>query len=135
MTTTIRRTAVMLAGLTLASGAVLGMANPAAAGTTQGATQQNQAVRDANHGHGGHGNRWGGWDDDRWEFRGLYNSRWGCERAGRWQTRWDRGDDYVCVRSNQWRRGWDRHNRWGNWGHDWDRWGHRYGVWALYVED
>ncbi|SHN34222.1 hypothetical protein [Cryptosporangium aurantiacum] len=126
MTTTIRRTAVMLAGLTLASGAVLGMANPAAATTAQSSTQQNQTVR-------GHG--WGGWDDDDWEFRGLYNSRWSCERAGRWQTRWDRHDDYVCVRSNQWRRGWDRDNRWGNWGNDWDRWGHRYGVWALYVED
>jgi len=129
MTTMIRRTAVMLAGLTLASGAVLGVANPASADTAAaGPTNQTQQ-RGAN----GHG--WGGWSDDDWDFRGVYNSRWACERAGRWQTRYDRRDDYVCVRSNQWRRGWDRSNRYGNWGQDWDRWGHRYGVWALYVED
>ncbi|TQS46574.1 hypothetical protein [Cryptosporangium phraense] len=129
MNTTIRRTSVLLAGLTLAAGGVLGLANPASADNAKAATTQNQTAR------GAHGHNWNGWDDDDWDFRGLYNSRWACERAGQWQTRGWRGDDYVCVRSNQWRRGWDRRNTYGNWGGEWDRWGHRYGVWALYVED
>jgi hypothetical protein len=129
MTSKIRRTAVMLAGMTLASGAVLGMANPAAAGTAT--TQQQSWDHDRDRDRRG----WRGWDDNDWEFRGLYNSRWACERAGRWQTRgWDR-DDHRCVRSQTWRRGWNRHNQWGNWGNDWDQWGHRNGAWALYVRD
>ena len=128
MTTTIRRTAVALAGLTLATGAVLGIANPASAGTAKAAATTQQTVQDSKK-HG-----WGGWEDRDWDFRGLYDSRWRCERAGQWMTRGDR-DDYECVRSRTWRRGWDRHNRYGNWGNDWDRWGHRHGAWALYVRD
>jgi len=125
MTTTIRRAAVMLAGLTLTTGAVLGAASPASAATTATtATTQNQSVQQVDRG-------WGGRD---WDFHGLYESRWRCERAGQYLTDGDR-DDYECVRSRQWRHGWDRQNRWGDWGRDWDRWGHRHGAWALYVRD
>jgi hypothetical protein len=104
------------------------MATPASAATTparpplvQGAYQHHN---------------WGGWDDDDWDFRGLYGSRWACERAGRYQTHggW-RHDDYVCVRSDQWRPRWNN-NRYGNWH---DQWNHgnfrRGGAWVLYVED
>ncbi len=119
----------MLVGLTLATGAVLGVANPASADTAKSnTTNQSQTVRGA-HGHG-----WGGWDDNDWDFRGLFNSRWACEREGQWQTRRS-NDDYVCVRSNHWRRNWDHDDRRGDSRRSWDRWGHRNGAFALYVRD
>src|SRR4051794_30637268 len=130
MATKGRRTSVMLAGLTLATGAVFGMAVPASAATTNGTATQPATVRAAHPQHD-----WGGWDDNDWQFRGLYRSRWACESAGRWQTGggW-RHNDYICVRSDRWRHRWDN-NRWGNWRGDWDRGGFRHGAWALYVED
>ena len=130
MATNVRRTAVMIAGLTLVTGAVLGAAAPASAATTAGSNHTTVTAR------GGYDHHdWGGWNDRRWEFRGLYSSRWECERAGRWQTRGSRShDDYYCAQSDRWRPGWDN-NRWGNWRGDWDRGGFRRGAWALYVED
>ena len=129
MATKVRRTAVMLAGLTLATGAVLGAATPASAATTTGSHSTTVVAR------GAYGHHWNGWDDNDWEFRGLYSSRWECEREGHFQTRGHRGpDDYYCARSDRWRPRWDN-NRWGNWRGDWDRGGFRHGAWALYVED
>jgi hypothetical protein len=130
MATKVRRTVVMLAGLTLATGAVLGAAAPASAAPTTGSHSTTVVARGA---YGNH--NWGGWDDPHWEFRGLYSSRWECERAGRFQSRGHRGDrDYYCARSDRWRPRWDN-NRWGDWRGDWDRGGFRHGAWALYVED
>ncbi|MEV0900605.1 hypothetical protein [Actinoplanes sp. NPDC049802] len=106
-----------LAGMTLAAGAMLGIAPAQAA---PAADQSSSTTTVSN------GPRWD-WDDEY--VVGVYNNPWECRSAGRWGERVGSWEDYDCYEAwdLRWGRVWVLQVEEDDW--EWDDWDGWRGDW------